>query len=375
MKTREQIVVELAKSVGFDLVGISDASVLKDHIENSLTTYELNYLDGMPWLNKERLIKGGSPDQLLANPKSVIVVGVNYKKNNFEISKSSDTNGKIAMYAQWEDYHLIIKKMLKEYKAMLQEELAIEMDGRIFVDDGSLLEKGFAEKAGLGWFGKHTNIINPIYGSWIFLGALVTDLELTPDKAVKKNCGKCELCIIGCPTNAIVSPYQLDANKCISFLTIENKGAIPYELRPLIGDWIFGCDICQDICPVNDKSDMPQNMTFIEKTTSHLDLVEILHMSQEQFSIRFSRSPIKRAKLRGLQRNACVALGNSKQKEGISALINTLKNNESELVRGHSAWALGEINTTECHNALKLCLEYEEDQFVIDEINQALSLK
>tara|TARA_Y100000996_G_C22524629_1_gene643913 strand:+ start:107 stop:1234 length:1128 start_codon:yes stop_codon:yes gene_type:complete len=375
MKTREQIVVELAKSVGFDLVGISDASVLKDHIENSLTTYELNYLDGMPWLNKERLIKGGSPDQLLANPKSVIVVGVNYKKNNFEISKSSDTNGKIAMYAQWEDYHLIIKKMLKEYKAMLQEELAIEMDGRIFVDDGSLLEKGFAEKAGLGWFGKHTNIINPIYGSWIFLGALITDLELTPDKSVKKNCGKCELCIIGCPTNAIVSPYQLDANKCISFLTIENKGAIPYELRPLIGDWIFGCDICQDICPVNDKSDMPQNMTFIEKTTSHLDLVEILHMSQEQFSIRFSRSPIKRAKLRGLQRNACVALGNSKQKEGISALINTLKNNESELVRGHSAWALGEINTTECHNALKLCLEYEEDQFVIDEINQALSLK
>ena len=329
----------------------------------------------MPWLNKERLIKGGSPDQLLANPKSVIVVGVNYKKNNFEISKSSDTNGKIAMYAQWEDYHLIIKKMLKEYKAMLQEELAIEMDGRIFVDDGSLLEKGFAEKAGLGWFGKHTNIINPIYGSWIFLGALITDLELTPDKSVKKNCGKCELCIIGCPTNAIVSPYQLDANKCISFLTIENKGAIPYELRPLIGDWIFGCDICQDICPVNDKSDMPQNMTFIEKTTSHLDLVEILHMSQEQFSIRFSRSPIKRAKLRGLQRNACVALGNSKQKEGISALINTLKNNESELVRGHSAWALGEINTTECHNALKLCLEYEEDQFVIDEINQALSLK
>ena len=220
MKTREQIVVELAKSVGFDLVGISDASVLKDHIENSLTTYELNYLDGMPWLNKERLIKGGSPDQLLANPKSVIVVGVNYKKNNSETYRDTDTNGKIAMYAQWEDYHLIIKKMLKEYKAMLQEELAIEMYGRIFVDDGSLLEKGFAEKAGLGWFVKHTNIINPIYGSWIFLGALITDLELTPDKSVKKNCGKCELCIIGCPTNAIVSPYQLDANKCISFLTI-----------------------------------------------------------------------------------------------------------------------------------------------------------
>ena len=375
MKTREQIVVELAKSIGFDLVGITEASVLKDHIENSLATYELNYLNGMPWLNKERLIKGGSPDQLLVNPKSVIVVGVNYKKNNSEIYRSTDTNGKIAMYAQWEDYHLIIKKMLKEYKAILQEELAIEMDGRIFVDDGSLLEKGFAEKAGLGWFGKHTNIINPIYGSWIFLGALVTDLELTPDKAVKKNCGKCELCIIGCPTNAIVSPYQLDANKCISFLTIENKGAIPYELRPLMGDWIFGCDICQDICPVNDKSDMPQNMMFTEKTTSYLDLVEILYMSQEQFSIRFSRSPIKRAKLRGLQRNACVALGNSKQKEGISALIKTLKNNESELVRGHSAWALGEINTMECQNALKLCLEYEEDQFVIDEINQALSLK
>ena len=220
MKTREQIVIEIAKSVGFDLVGISEANILKDHIKNSLAAYELNYLDGMPWLNKERLIKAGSPDQLLLNPKSVIVVGVNYKQNENQTSPINSTKGRIAMYAQWEDYHLVIKKMLKEYKAILQDKLSINMDGRIFVDDGSLLEKGFAEKAGLGWFGKHTNIINPIYGSWIFLGALITDLELTPNEPVKKNCGKCELCIIECPTKAIVSPYQLDANKCISFLTI-----------------------------------------------------------------------------------------------------------------------------------------------------------
>ena len=375
MKTREQIVVELAKSIGFDLVGISDANELNDHIKNSLAAYELNYLEGIPWLNKERLIKGGSPDQLLHSPKSVIVVGVNYKKHKDDSYSTSDSNGRIAMYAQWEDYHLVIKKMLNEYKENLQRELSIKIDGRIFVDDGSLLEKGFAEKAGLGWFGKHTNLINSVYGSWIFLGALITDIELVPNEPVKKNCGKCELCIIECPTNAIVSPYQLDANKCISFLTIENRGAIPYDLRPLMGDWIFGCDICQDICPVNDKIDISQNTTFIEKTTSYLDLVGILYMSQEEFSMRFSKSPIKRTKLRGLQRNACVALGNTKQKEAIPALIDTLKNNQSELVRGHSAWALGEIDTPECQNALKICLEYENDPFVLDEINRALPVK
>ena len=375
MKTREQIVVELAKSIGFDLVGISDANELNDHIKNSLAAYELNYLEGIPWLNKERLIKGGSPDQLLHSPKSVIVVGVNYKKHKDDSYSTSDSNGRIAMYAQWEDYHLVIKKMLNEYKENLQKELSIKIDGRIFVDDGSLLEKGFAEKAGLGWFGKHTNLINSVYGSWIFLGALITDIELVPNEPVKKNCGKCELCIIECPTNAIVSPYQLDANKCISFLTIENRGAIPYDLRPLMGDWIFGCDICQDICPVNDKIDISQNTTFIEKTTSYLDLVGILYMSQEEFSMRFSKSPIKRTKLRGLQRNACVALGNTKQKEAIPALIDTLKNNQSELVRGHSAWALGEIDTPECQNALKICLEYENDPFVLDEINRALPVK
>ena len=375
MKTREQIVVELAKSVGFDLVGISDANELNDHIKNSLAAYELNYLEGIPWLNKERLIKGGSPDQLLHSPKSVIVVGVNYKKHKDDSYSTSDSNGRIAMYAQWEDYHLVIKKMLNEYKEILQKELSIKIDGRIFVDDGSLLEKGFAEKAGLGWFGKHTNLINSVYGSWIFLGALITDIELVPNEPVKKNCGKCELCIIECPTNAIVSPYQLDANKCISFLTIENRGAIPYDLRPLMGDWIFGCDICQDICPVNDKIDISQNTSFIEKTTSYLDLVGILYMSQEEFSTRFSKSPIKRTKLPGLQRNACVALGNTKQKEAIPALIDTLKNNQSELVRGHSAWALGEIDTPECQNALKISLEYENDPFVLGEINRALPVK
>ena len=190
MKTREQIVVELAKSIGFDLVGISDANELNDHIKNSLAAYELNYLEGIPWLNKERLIKGGSPDQLLHSPKSVIVVGVNYKKHKDDSYSTSASNGRIAMYAQWEDYHLVIKKMLNEYKENLQRELSIKIDGRIFVDDGSLLEKGFAEKAGLGWFGKHTNLINSVYGSWIFLGALITDIELVPNEPVKKNCGK-----------------------------------------------------------------------------------------------------------------------------------------------------------------------------------------
>jgi epoxyqueuosine reductase len=376
MKTREQIVADLAKSIGFDLVGISTADTLKKHIDDSITTFDLNYLNGMPWLNKERLIRGGTPTQLISNAKSVIVVGVNYQKPYSDDSQfAKDNNGRIAMYAQWEDYHVTIKQMLKDYKVSIEQELDIELEGRIFVDDGSLLEKGFAEKAGIGWFGKHTNIINQVYGSWIFLGALVTDLELIPNEPVKKNCGKCELCIVACPTNAIVAPYQLDANKCISFLTIENKGAIPHELRPLIGDWVFGCDICQDMCPVNDKKHIISNVKFIEKTTSTLDLVEILYMNQEDFSIRFNKSPIKRSKLHGLQRNACVALGNKRQEKAIPALIDTLNYNEYELVRGHAAWALGQMDLEECNVSLRESLKSEENQYVIDEIERALFVK
>ena len=295
----------------------------------------------MPWLNKERLIKGGSPDQLLVNPKSVIVVGVNYKKNNSEIYRSTDTNGKIAMYAQWEDYHLIIKKMLKEYKAILQEELAIEMDGRIFVDDGSLLEKGFAEKAGLGWFGKHTNIINPIYGSWIFLGALVTDLELTPDKAVKKNCGKCELCIIGCPTNAIVSPYQLDANKCISYLTIEFKGSIPIEYRKPIGNRIYGCDDCQLVCPWNKYGKITKEKDFNTRhNLDNLTLIDSFKISEKEFRIIFNGSAILRIGYNQWLRNIAISLGNSPKSDKIIKVLYSRLKDTNKLVQEHILWAI-----------------------------------
>jgi epoxyqueuosine reductase len=244
------------------------------------------------------------------------------------------------------------------------------VEGRIYVDDGPVLDRAVAERAGLGWFGKNTCILTPGYGSWVFLGEVITGLELEADQPLKKSCGLCLRCLEACPTGAIVAPYILDNRRCISFLTIENRGPIPRELRPLVGDWLFGCDICQEVCPVNRKASPAREPAFMGVRTSRLELVPLLRMGDGEFSERFRASPIRRAKRLGLQRNACVVLGNLGDPSAVPALARVLREGEP-LLRAHAAWALGRLGGR-ARRHLSEALKMEGEPAVREEIEAAL---
>ena len=235
------------------------------------------------------------------------------------------------------------------------------------MDAGPMFDRAAAARSGLGWFGKNTNILTGSHGSWIVLGQVITNLELEPDPPLQKTCGACVRCIEDCPTSAIVAPFVVDNARCISYQTIENRGVIPLELRPLIGDWVFGCDICQDVCPVNREAQTPlQPIQRVEaiKPMGKLNLVELLELTEGEFVRRFQGTSIMRSKRVGLQKNACVAMGNNRNTDGVPALISALASTEP-LVRGHAAWALGKIATSDAFSALEKACESEMDPYVI----------
>ena len=281
-----------------------------------------------------------------------------------------------------------MKAFVQTLSDRLEASLEASIDARWYVDDGPMLDRAAASRSGLGWFGKNTNILTPSHGSWVFLGQVVTNIDLTPDQPLAKSCGSCTLCIEACPTGAIVQPYVLDNPRCISHLTIENRGPIPVEFRPAMADWVLGCDICQDVCPVNRKATpamapvpllQPQIaiMTGGEASPSApeadlIDLAEVLQMTEDDFRTRFANSPVKRAKLTGLQRNACVALGNSGNSAAVPVLLVALGHAES-LIRGHAAWALGQLNTALAREGLETALGLETNPWVKAELEAALA--
>jgi epoxyqueuosine reductase len=246
------------------------------------------------------------------------------------------------------------------------------LQGKAFVDSGPVLERDFAGIAGIGWIGKNTHLISPKQGSWFFLGELFVDLPLAYDRPIRDRCGRCDLCIQACPTGAFVGPYVLDARRCISYLTIELKDWIPRSLRPLIGNHIFGCDICQEICPYNAKAPTSSEPAFAPRAGLYApQLISFLALDEREFRRRFSGSPILRAKRRGFLRNVAVALGNLKSTAAVPALIGALADDEA-LVRGHAAWALGEIGSADAIAPLERALESERDSETADEIRAAI---
>ena len=371
MDKLEKRVKECAFGLGFDLVGIASAEAFSEHQAVTLQRIRDGLMDGLPWFTEARVRRGCDPQALLPGARSIVTVGMSYNLHDEESRDGAAPAGKVARYAWGDDYHKTMKERLRRLAEGLSEDLGRELAARWYVDDGPMLDRAAAERGGIGWFGKNTNVLTRSHGSWVFLGQLITDLALEPDPPLKKTCGSCVRCIDACPTGAIVAPYVIDNARCISHLTIENRGPIPREYRPLMYDWVFGCDICQDVCPVNLKAAYTREQAFQKRRFTSPDLVGLLRMSNEEFRERFGNSPAKRAKRSGLRRNACVALGNAGDLSAVPALVEALGDGEP-LVRGHAAWALGRLGGESARRGLETALGHEEDPEVVEEIEHAL---
>jgi epoxyqueuosine reductase len=282
------------------------------------------------------------------------------------------SRGAISCYAWGRDYHREVRSRLEALRAAL----AARFPGcrtHPFVDTSPVLEKALAADAGLGWRGKHTNLLRKRAGSWFFLGGLATDLDLEPDRPARDHCGTCTRCIDVCPTRAIVAPYVLDARLCISYLTIEHRGSIPRELRTAIGNRVFGCDDCQEVCPWNRFAVATSIEAFLPRAESlNPALPDLFALSRSEWNRRFKKTPVRRAGYEGFLRNVAVALGNWGAPEAVPALLPRLED-PSALVRGHVAWALGRIGTPAARAALASRRAQELDAGVLQEIDLALA--
>ena len=373
----ETVIKEHGLECGFDLVRITSADEFATDRDSALQRIGNGGMDGLPWFTPDRVRRGASPETLLPGARSIICLGVNYYRDDpvdgaATVRPSGAAVGKVARYARGRDYHRVIKKQMRDYVAGLSQRLGRSVAARWYVDDGPMLDRAAARRSGLGWFGKNTNILTPGLGSWVFLGQIITDLDLEPDPPLSKSCGNCVRCIDACPTGAITAPYVIDNARCISYLTIENRGPVPVELRPLVGDWVFGCDICQEVCPVNRKAQPVRNHDERGRQLSALDLAELLALTPDQFLDRFRGTPIMRAKLAGMKRNACIALGNLRDPRTVPALARALSE-EEPLVRAHAAWALGHLGGAPAITALRQAAAAEEDLPVLGEIEAALA--
>ena len=393
---------EYACSLGFDSARITSAEAFPEAERALQERIAQGLMDGLPWFTAERAAVSCHPDALLPQAQSIITLAMCYLTQQPDEPDDGVPRGRISRYAWGDDYHEIIKPKLQQFAAWLREyarDEVSEVETRLFVDTGRMVDRAVAQRAGLGWYGKNTNILTKGWGSWVFLAEIVTNLPLGGDGGQpydmpsKASCGACDICLRACPTAALPAPYVLDNTRCISFLTIELRGSIPLELRPLMGNLIFGCDICQQVCPVNIVAERRLGLRIDGKTSSASsqpiqfhprrefrprpatgsspELIPLLALTEEQFRERFRGSPIKRAKRRGLLRNVCVALGNSGDPQAVPALIGALHDGEP-LVRGHAAWALGRIGGEEAKQALVEVLVSEEDEEVRKEIQGAL---
>ena len=306
-RINNQIVIEKATRLGFDLVGFAKVEILETEAERLKQWLNSGYNATMEYMEKNHR-KRKDVKELLPYAKSVISLGMNYytpgkhgEDNTGEFNHMP--SGKVSRYAWGKDYHLIIWQKLEELEKELKQ-IDPEIQTLSYVDTGPVMDKVWAIKSGLGWMGKHTNIINPKIGSWFFIANIITNYKFEYSQMFVDHCGTCRACLDACPTNAIVEEYVVDANKCISFQTIENKNEIAVELKGKFENWIFGCDICQDVCPWSNKFSQATSITDYYPVNKELSFNEIDKMDDNNFKLRFNESPIKRTKLKGLKRNA-----------------------------------------------------------------------
>ena len=339
-----------ARRLGFDCVGVSGPDAIADAGKHFREFLDAGAHGDMDWLaaNPERRI---DPRVLWPGVRSVIMLGVNYGPDENPLAiLAQRTRGSISVYAQGDDYHDLIKKRLKTLARWLVAASACEV--KVFVDTAAVMEKPLAQAAGLGWQGKHTNLVSRQFGSWLFLGAIFTSLDLPHDEADADHCGSCRACLDICPTSAFPAPYKLDARRCISYLTIESRGPIPREFRRAIGNRIYGCDDCLAVCPWNKFAQAGHEAKLAARQELRApELADLARLDDAAFRARFTKSPVKRIGRDRFIRNVLIAIGNSNDR-ALAVEAERLLADPSPLVRGAAAWALSQLMTPEAFAVL-----------------------
>lgn len=364
----------LAASHGLSVSAVTTADPfpdVADHLEQHIAD---GHVEGMDWFTPERARVSSDIRNLHPTARTIISFGLAYWSGPVDKPDDGVPRGKISRYAWGKDYHRVLKRRMKALHADLNEHLGREVDVRILVDTARVVERAVAARAGLGWYGKNANLIVPGRGSWVLLGEMVTDLDLEPDEPLGQNCGRCTICIDNCPTGAIVEPYTIHAPSCISFLSIELRDAIPRELRPRMGDWVYGCDVCQEVCPYTGAAKIVHDEDMLPASINNAfpSLHWLLRMTQEEFGDTYFGTPVPRTKRRGLARNAAVALGNIGTEDDAPVLIKAMTSHDEPVVRGHAAWAIHRIDGSHGRAALDRARGKEPEESVIEEITWAL---
>ena len=358
---------EAARNEGFDRCSAAPVATLD--AAPRLQEWLRQGLHGeMAWLERN-LDRRCDPSIVVPEARSVLMLARDYRTRH---EATVDPKlGRLSRYAWGDEYHTILGAAVRRLYEHIQR-LCPEAVGRYYVDTGPVMEKAWAELAGLGWIGKHTNLLGANTGSWFFLAAIILDIDLDYGKPQRDHCGTCRACIDVCPTQAIVAPYVLDARRCISYLTIEHRGPIPRSLRELIGNRIFGCDDCQDVCPWNRFAQVTEDRAFAPRPANAAPLLlELMALDREGFRRRFRHSPVRRAKYTGFLRNVAVALGNSDDPTSVPILAKRLHDPEP-LIRGHCAWALGRLGGPTARRSLTIADPTETNTWVSEEIELAL---
>jgi epoxyqueuosine reductase len=343
MATLEERLKEQARRVGFDLVGIASAGPA-DGFERLRAWLDQGFAGEMRYMHDQAEARR-HPASIYPPVRSVVMVALNYKPGE----EAPDEGGRVrvARYARGPDYHHVMRARLKELAGWLRTERPGSW-GRVVVDTAPLLERDFARRAGLGWLGKNTLLLNRRLGSFLLLGGLLVDVELQPDPPhTPSHCGTCSACLDACPTGAFVAPFVLDARRCISYLTIELRSPIPADLRTGLGGWVYGCDICQEVCPWNRHAPVGEQFPG-RSDLEALDLLEVLGLSEEAFRARFAGTPFLRPGRAGVLRNAAVVLGNTGGAEAIPALERA-RRDPDPLVSEAAAWAIEEVRRRSPH--------------------------
>ena len=366
---------QLAVEHGLSVSAVTTAEPFPEVADHLVAHIANGHMDGMPWFTKERARFSCDVRNLHPTARSILAVAISYWPGPSEKPDDGVPRGRISRYAWGSDYHKVIKRRLKALHAAIESEVGHPVEARRLVDTARVVERAVAARAGLGWYGKHSCLIAPGHGSWVLLGELVLDLELVPDAPLTQDCGRCTICLDRCPTGAIIAPYTVHAPACTSFQTIENRGVILREIRPRMGDWVYGCDVCQEVCPYTKaaRAEPDPDLQPRSLDNAYPSLHWLLRMTPEEFGAVYHGTPVPRAKRRGLARNAAIALGNIGTDSDVPILATALIGHDEPLVRGHAAWALGRIGNRPARDALDRARSRESDTWVLEEISCALA--